>query len=430
MDIETAIKNRRSIRRFKDKPVSDESISYMTEMASWAPSSCNRQLWHFVCINNAQFQKKLKPICKSLSNINPPKIIFALYDNRFNLSHHANVQSAAAAVQNMLLAAYSKGLGTVWIENYGPEEKIKQILGIPKDLTIFAAVAVGYPAETPIPPKRRPVSEILHFENFAGGVYPSTNNPKKWTFNKIKTYVDCAVSAESPQKNFNKPYLMAEFNKEIKKFSTLTGKILFIYPVYGNYLFSLIESKKIKGDLHACCFGKGVINYLTKKRENIGIKNNIKFTECADEKLPFKDDFFDFIVCAKKIEAVPNRKKLISEIKRTLKPKANALFIINNSWSVYSILKRLFYRFSKTLGRESVETNGPMNPISFFKISPLLKNFKILKWNGIDILPYIKIHGPPFFGMPIIPIKAFERFSTSSFLKMFCNSQFILAEKK
>ncbi|MFH1275556.1 MAG: nitroreductase family protein [Candidatus Woesearchaeota archaeon] len=435
MDFEYILKNRRSVRRFKAKEVSDDLIKYIVEMASWAPNACNRQLWNFVCVERDDFKKRLEGICKTLANINPPRIIFACYDNRYNLSRHANVQSLAAAIQNMLLAAYSKGLGTVWIENFGPEEKIKKILSIPDDLSIYAAIAVGYPEGIPKAPKRRPVSEILHFGDFKGGTFPYSNDPRQWTFNKIKNYVDYAVASESPQKNFHKPQLMREFKQEIGEFKNLEGKTLFIYPIFGNYLYYLLESGKIKGEITAYCYGEGVSGYLEKKKENIGLKDEINFVNFAkgssfDENLPFTDGQFDQIICAKKIEGLPVQEPLLLELKRVLNSSGQLYILMNNSWSVYSLLKKVYYRFAKTLGREIVEPNGPLRPLSVFKMKRLLQDFKIERWKGINLLPYLKFQGPPFFGLPIIPFKSLEKYFTKSFLKYFCNSQFIVARKK
>ena len=80
----------------------------------------------------------------------------------------------------MLLAAHALGLGACWIAVYGvntveSEEKVRAIMGIPKDFRIIAIVALGWPAETPGPKSLRPVEEVVYWEEFkASGGFTET----------------------------------------------------------------------------------------------------------------------------------------------------------------------------------------------------------------------------------------------------------------
>ncbi|MEM1539732.1 MAG: nitroreductase family protein, partial [Candidatus Bathyarchaeia archaeon] len=75
------------------------------------------------------------------------------------------IQDTAAAVQNIHLAAYSMGLGTCWVGAF-MEDEVKKILKIPEGIRPVAIIPVGYPAEKPSPPPRRPLRQIIHYETF------------------------------------------------------------------------------------------------------------------------------------------------------------------------------------------------------------------------------------------------------------------------
>jgi len=75
------------------------------------------------------------------------------------------IQDTAAAIQNIHLAACSLGLATCWVGAF-KEEDVRKILDIPDRVRPVALVPVGYPAEKPSPPLRRPLSQIIHYEKF------------------------------------------------------------------------------------------------------------------------------------------------------------------------------------------------------------------------------------------------------------------------
>ncbi|RLF23588.1 MAG: nitroreductase family protein, partial [Thermoprotei archaeon] len=75
------------------------------------------------------------------------------------------LQDTAAAIQNMLLAAHALGYGTCWVGAFD-EEEVSRILGLPDHVRPVAIVPIGKPAESPIPPPRRPLDEVVHWEKY------------------------------------------------------------------------------------------------------------------------------------------------------------------------------------------------------------------------------------------------------------------------
>jgi nitroreductase len=76
-----------------------------------------------------------------------------------------SVQNTSAAVENLMLAAWDRGIGTCWIGAFN-EQKVKDALVLPTSVRPLAIITMGYPAQKPMPTKRRPVEETLHWETF------------------------------------------------------------------------------------------------------------------------------------------------------------------------------------------------------------------------------------------------------------------------
>lgn len=171
------VKTRRSIRRYKDEPVLKGDILKVLDAANWAPSAMNLQPWEFIVVSG----ESLQPLAESFKSIverfvstftedgdvissddfinyasnfgGAPVIIVVLTE----VSEESNVkksylESASAAMENLVLAAADLGLGACWMT--GPlrdEESLRQILDISPDKELVAVTPLGYPEEVPRP---------------------------------------------------------------------------------------------------------------------------------------------------------------------------------------------------------------------------------------------------------------------------------------
>lgn len=179
MELEEAIKGRRSIRKFKSHPVPKEKIEKILELAMWAPSGMNRQDWYFVVVQGEKKEKLLQIFSSAFEIFRPrlekvfadkPKIVegmkifFETYGGApvFILAYAGrgstdqwDTHSTAVAIQNLMLAAYAEGLGTVWTDGILVKEaEINALLGI-QERKLVAVIPIGYPDEVPrVPPRR------------------------------------------------------------------------------------------------------------------------------------------------------------------------------------------------------------------------------------------------------------------------------------
>jgi nitroreductase len=156
MDIFEAIKNRRSIRRFEDRPVPDELVRKIVEAGQWAPSACNRQDWKFIVVDSKEVKARILKETTAHFVGKAPLLIFVVYSNRTdNLEYKDHLLSAAMAAQNMQLAAHALGLGTCCVNNLPIKSRLRNILNIPRSYDPVALLCMGYPKAVPKPLKRK-----------------------------------------------------------------------------------------------------------------------------------------------------------------------------------------------------------------------------------------------------------------------------------
>jgi nitroreductase len=166
MDVIQAIRERRSIRKYKSTSVSDENINVILQAGRWAPSASNKQPWHFIVVRNPDLRKRLAE-AHSYGRFmsESPVVIVVLGDPekhpRYYLADPHN------AVQNMLLAAYHLGLSTCWmgVRDTEIEPAFKELLSVPKDLRVICAVSVGY-GDQERTSTRLPLDEIVSWETY------------------------------------------------------------------------------------------------------------------------------------------------------------------------------------------------------------------------------------------------------------------------
>ncbi len=196
MDVKTAIHTRRSVRRYKSTPVPKELVLELLEAANLAPSATNRQPWEFIVVHRSYLdrleetlkdafrervagvsEEAMRRAIKELSLPEddsgdrlkalgtfyrtlggaPVAVGVCLPKEKDPWAWKNNLSDAAAAIENLLLAAWGRGLGTCWMT--GPlkarADAIAAFLGVPADRELAAIVTLGYPDhQPPMPPKK------------------------------------------------------------------------------------------------------------------------------------------------------------------------------------------------------------------------------------------------------------------------------------
>lgn len=187
---------RRSVRRFLERPVAQTLIEKVIELACWAPSAHNEQPWRFVVLNSSAAKERLAQALgetlrrdllaqgASLEEIHqrlersrnriqaaPLAILLCLCEEDIQPGgterqrrgeREMAIQSVALAGGQFLLAAHALGLATVWLcaPLFAPEAA-QQALDLPASWQAQALILVGYASERPAPPPRRSLTEVV-----------------------------------------------------------------------------------------------------------------------------------------------------------------------------------------------------------------------------------------------------------------------------
>ncbi|MCD6547337.1 MAG: nitroreductase family protein [Nanoarchaeota archaeon] len=172
MDVFEAIFFRRSIRKFIDKPVEEEKIARILDAARWAPSIGNLQECEFIIVDDLGKKIQLSEAALGQYWISQASVVIVVLTKNDRVSRLYGKKAddfvkydAAAAIQNMLLAAHALGLGACWVSVF-EEEAVERILNIPSELDVHALIPIGYPAEKPNPPHRRGIEFITYFNEY------------------------------------------------------------------------------------------------------------------------------------------------------------------------------------------------------------------------------------------------------------------------
>jgi len=180
-----AIKSRRAIRSYEDKPVPESAIQTMLEAATYAPSAINVQPWKFTIVTNKAEMKKLSDTAKPMLVRMLPDVgdeglaglKKRLADPNYNIFYNApllifvsglkspyGIYDCSMAAQNMMLSAYTLGVGSCWIGTavaLANQPNVKADLGVPEDHEVHAAIIFGYPkGGFPKAPEKRPAQVL------------------------------------------------------------------------------------------------------------------------------------------------------------------------------------------------------------------------------------------------------------------------------
>ena len=184
MELFEAIKTRRSVRKFLERPVEDDKLQQLLEAVRMAPSWANMQCWHFIVVRE-------KPVKEQISGLSYVESFFAPRGYKANPARKALAEAPLVIVacadpeksgvlwdqsyymtdlgiacQNLWLAARGLGLGTVFVGVFD-EARLRELLGIPSHIRVVGLFPIGYPFEEKGEgPARKPLNEIVSYDTW------------------------------------------------------------------------------------------------------------------------------------------------------------------------------------------------------------------------------------------------------------------------
>jgi nitroreductase len=211
-DLSHLIKTRRSVRKFQDKAVPEDLLVKALELATWAPNGGNYQPWRFVIVQNKGMIEKMADAVKAKTEVmgswpeanqfgetvrrwqknadffrNAPVCIAVLMGRYVSVADqilkvrgekdpeacevrsnrqigNSSLQSVAAAISYLALILHHLGLASTWVAGVLIAKKeIERMLSVAPEWDFVDLVPIGYPAETPGVPMRKPIADVVSF---------------------------------------------------------------------------------------------------------------------------------------------------------------------------------------------------------------------------------------------------------------------------
>jgi nitroreductase len=179
MDFLKAMRERRSVRKYRSDPIPDEILIEVLEAARWSPSWANKQVWRFIIVKDQhtkeRLQDTLRPTNPARRAITDAPVLICVAAQR-GLSGYGRGEAltdkgdwfmfdAGIAMEHIVLAAWNFGLGTVHVGSFNAKNA-EAILKIPEGFSIVEMTPIGYFDETPGQTPRKPLSEIAFLNAF------------------------------------------------------------------------------------------------------------------------------------------------------------------------------------------------------------------------------------------------------------------------
>ena len=167
MDVFDVIKERRSVRAYTDEPVEKEKLDKIFKAARLAPSAANYQEWRFVVVTEKSKREALMVAANNQKFVAEAPVVIACCaetdGHKMRCGEACYPIDVAIAIDHITLAAVALGLGTCWIGSFYPEQ-VREILNIPQKIRVVELLTLGYPADSPREKNRKPIDEIVHYE--------------------------------------------------------------------------------------------------------------------------------------------------------------------------------------------------------------------------------------------------------------------------
>jgi nitroreductase len=164
LDAIDALKGRRSIRVYEEKPVPRELIDEIVDAARLAPSANNIQPWEFIVVTDKAMRKNIADATDYGKFIAQAGVCIAVFCK--DVKHY--LEDGSAATENILVAAHALGLGTCWVAGYKKAyaDPVRRLLGVPDGYNLVSLISLGHPAVRADAHDKRNLDEVLHWEKY------------------------------------------------------------------------------------------------------------------------------------------------------------------------------------------------------------------------------------------------------------------------
>lgn len=342
---------RNSTRIFQDSPVDRVALERVLEAAVSAPTSCNRQLWHFVVIDDPKVKRRVSRLSNAQQSYlyDAPILLAVFYDHSLELKNPCRTPyvSASLAIGNILLAAEAEGLGAIYLGGIRNPSGVAQAVEAPDYLVNLGVIAIGNKGGEPPSPPRRPLAEVLSYNrcDLPEKHFPADIRPHLWSLRQLADFrakliwykgvhVDALTLHANPDQRLS------------PIFKYMSGRIGILLAMYERP--SMLDTLSLGGDLvyqirntardsieklYAYDLSPDIIDFMEVNFPDLAEDEKVcGLVNSENERIviPLPDGSLDLLTCYKRLEHFHDPSALILEWHRVLKPGGRAFVVVSN----------------------------------------------------------------------------------------------------
>jgi nitroreductase len=164
MNVMEAIRQRRSIRAYEDRPIEEEKLQAVLDAGRLAPSACNRQEWRYIVVRDPAMRAGLAEAANGQKFVGEAPVVLVACaktdGHKMSCGEACYPIDVAISLDHITLKAVEEGLGTCWIGAFN-QPAVKKLLNIPEDVRVVQLMPLGYPADEPAARSRLSLDEIV-----------------------------------------------------------------------------------------------------------------------------------------------------------------------------------------------------------------------------------------------------------------------------
>jgi len=423
--LESIIKNRRSIRKFKEGEIDAEKLEKMVELALWAPSSCNRQTVHFRFVRKPEYIKAVAPAAFNQPTLEQPITLVVVcvdlgkYRNTTLKNNLSPYLDAGVSMQNFLLAATAMDLGSCVIAGRLNQKLIKEVLNLPPNWIVAALIAVGISDERYTSPERNSVKLHISFDNDI--IAPKETSYEEYISLRrrwARAGFDVSNCYRSPKEGLPVfQHALVEMKRQLKR----NERWLIISTLMGGFLFDEENVDHLTASYDEFWF---LSDFLSKKAKFIicsPIEKNAHISECTYDRIisPFDIHFLDD----------EDISVFAENIISWLKPNGKLTLIFFNRRSFWG-LNYLFARLCRK-NVTHVRYFGYETPIAPRKVvNTFQKWFRVVDEKKISFFPPLNVGYLLRSARIVVPLNIVQFFDSFGRISKFGNVSLLTLVKK
>jgi nitroreductase/SAM-dependent methyltransferase len=357
---------------FKEAPVPRELLERLIRAAMLLPTSCNRQLWHFVVVTEPALKVKVSELSDAQQSYlyDAPALIAVFYDTSLETRNPCRTAEVTVGmtIGALLLAAEAHGLGAIYLGGIRRPAGIGKALGVPPHLRNFGLVCVGWRDDDPPSPNRRPVEDVLSVNEFklAHERYHADIRPHLWTLSQIADFRDKLLWYKGVHIDGKTLHVDSDarfspkFQFMVGRLGMMTARhaaprVLDVLSFNGDIVLQLLNATGGRFDaLYAYDLTPGIARYIGERFRQLAPPGKVTCLVNAEAErlvIPLPDARVQVISCYERLEHFEDPRPLLREMHRVLAPDGRVLLVVSNRFYPHLYRYRRMRQKNYSLGR-------------------------------------------------------------------------------